>query len=69
MKFKALAKNETDFHAWVKKVRESEKVLDASTYESLGVKSKDHPVEYYSQVNPLMFNRIIEKYTGPQNGE
>ncbi|GAA6138811.1 hypothetical protein NBRC116583_25580 [Arenicella sp. 4NH20-0111] len=69
MKFKALAKNDADFQAWVKKVRESGNELDASRYESLSVKTKDHPVEYYSQVNPLMFNRIIEKYTGPQNGE
>lgn len=69
MKFKALAKSDADFDTWVNEVKTSGLTLDSSTYNNLTSKSKDHPVEYYSRVNPLMFNRIIEKYTGPQNGE
>lgn len=69
MKFKALAKSDADFDTWVHEVKTSGLTLDSSTYNNLTSKSKDHPVEYYSRVNPLMFNRIIEKYTGPQNGE
>ena len=69
MKFKALAKSDAGFEAWVEQVKESGRALDREAYELLSEKTKDHPVEYYAQVNPLMFNRIIEKYTGAQNGK
>ena len=69
MKFTALAQSEEDFAGWVEKVKSSSNVLSDEAYQTLSVKTKDHPVEHYSSVNPLMFNRIIEKYTGEQNGE
>ena len=69
MKFKAHVKTEAEFEQWIADVKRADTPLSEQAYELLSVKSKDHPVEYYSTVNPLMFNRIIEKYTGEQNGE
>jgi len=69
MKFKAHAMNDGDFESWIANVKASPNVLSKDAYSKLVVKTKDHPVEHYSSVNPLMFNRIIEKYTGEQNGQ
>ena len=69
MKFTTLAKNDADFTQWVSEVKASGNLLSNDAYQALTIKSKDHPVEYYSLNNPLMFNQIIEKYTGAQNGE
>jgi len=69
MKFKAHALSEEKFADWVASVKSAPDTLTKEAYQQLAVKTKDHPVEYYSSVNPLMFNRIIEKYTGEQNGQ
>lgn len=69
MKFQALAKDEIGFSTWVDTVKKSDRSLSQKAYNELSVKTKDHPVEYFSQVSPLMFNQIIEKYTGVQNGQ
>ncbi|MGB1309829.1 MAG: ubiquinol oxidase subunit II [Leucothrix sp.] len=69
MKFIAHAKSEQDFASWVSQVKSSPNTLSADAYKKLSVKTKDHSIEHYSSVNPLMFNRIIEKYTGAQNGQ
>jgi len=69
MKFKAHSKTEQDFNQWVNKVKASPTTLSPDVYKKLSEKSKDNQVTYYSSVNPLMFNRIIEKYTGVQNGQ
>ena len=69
MKFVASVKNESDFNAWVDSIKSAPQRLDKDAYAGLTVKTKDHPIEHYSEVNPLLFNRIIEKYTGAQNGE
>ena len=68
MKFKALAKSDADFDQWVSDIKALQSPLDQETYSQLSDKTKDHPVEHYSSVHPLMFNRIIEKYTGKQDG-
>ncbi len=69
MKFLAHAKTEQDFESWVSKVKTAPTALSADVYKKLTVKTKDHKIEHYSSVNPLMFNRIIERYTGAQNGQ
>ena len=69
MKFKAHSKTEQDFNQCVNKVKASPTTLSPEVYKKLSVRSKDNQVTYYSSVNPLMFNRIIEKYTGVQNGQ
>lgn len=68
MKFKALAKSDSDFEQWVATIKASEASLNNESYSQLSIKTKDHPIEHYSSVHPLMFNRIIEKYTGKQDG-
>ena len=69
MKFKTHAVDDNGFDAWVAKVKSSGQVLSKASYEALAVKTKDHAVEYYADVDPLHFKKTIEKYTGVQNGE
>lgn len=69
MKFNALAVEETGFEQWLDKVRQSPETLGPEQYKALLEKSRDHQVEYFAAVNPLLFNQIIEKYTGVQNGQ
>lgn len=68
MNFDAIVGTEQDFDAWVAKVKAEGNVLDKPTYDALLEKSRNHPVEYFSSVNPLLFKNIIEKYTGVQDG-
>ncbi len=67
MKFKTHAVSNEDFAAWKSKVKQSGAALDKAQYKELQHKTKSHPIEYYSKVNPLMFNEIVEHYTGKQN--
>jgi len=69
MKFKAHAMEPADFDAWLQQVKAAPEALTDERYLELKAKSKDHPVEYFSAVNPLKFTHIIEQYTGPQNGQ
>lgn len=69
MKFDAISLSEQGFSDWVNDVKSSPNTLTKEAYQALTIKTKDHPVEKYSSVNPLMFNRIIERYTGVQNGQ
>lgn len=69
MKFKTHAVNQQGFEDWINKVKESDQVLDVETYQALSEKSKDNPVEYFADVDPLHFKKTIEKYTGVQNGK
>jgi len=69
MKFDTHSYSQSDFNNWVAKVKSAPNTLTKEAYLKLTDKTKDHPVEHYSSVNPLMFNRIIERYTGVQNGQ
>lgn len=40
--------------------------LDDAQFARLSVKTRKHPVEYFSGTDPLLFKRLIEKYTGVQ---
>ena len=66
MKFKTHVVNNGDFDSWVNKVKSVNRTLTPAVYNKLAAKTKDHPVEHYSTINPLTFNYIVEKYTGPQ---
>ena len=69
MKFTATVVNDdAEFDQWVAQVRRSPEVLNDQRYAQLKHKTKDHPVEYFSMADPLMFNTIIQGYTGIQNG-
>lgn len=69
MKFDAIAKQSDDFEQWIKHIRENSAALTDARYRSLSEKSKDHPVEYFSPVNPLLFNDIILRYAAFRNGK
>lgn len=64
MRFAVHSVNDTDYKAWVNKVKSSRKVFDQNTYQRLrGKQTKDHPVEYFADViDNDQFNTIIRKY-------
>ncbi|PCJ32008.1 MAG: ubiquinol oxidase subunit II [Gammaproteobacteria bacterium] len=68
MRFIAKATSEEDYQAWLAKVRASNSELTEDGYQSLTEDSRDHPVEYFSSVDPLQYKNIIESFTGVQNG-
>ena len=67
MKFTAKAKTDTAFNQWVSEIKALDKPLDDATFESLREKSRDVQPIYFSSVNPLLFNEIIETYAGGLN--
>lgn len=67
MKFAVHATDQAGFDAWVAKVKDSPKTLTDESLHQLQIKSKDHPVEYFSTVSDQQFKELIEKYTGVQN--
>jgi cytochrome o ubiquinol oxidase subunit 2 len=62
MKFRAIATSGADFDAWVKQVRASSKQLDSDVYHDVAAPSEKQPVQYFSHVDPALFNNIIAKY-------
>ena len=59
-----MATSPDEFNAWVAKVKQSPDKLDAAGYQALAVRSRGHPVTYYSAVAPNLFDIIIAKYRG-----
>jgi cytochrome o ubiquinol oxidase subunit 2 len=62
MKFRAVAASNEDFDAWVKEVKASPEQLDANVYGGVSAPSEKAPVQYFSRVDPALFNNIIAKY-------
>jgi len=56
------ATTEADFAAWIARVKQSPKTLDAATYAALAKPSGSVPITYYSAYEPDLFNKIIQKY-------
>ncbi|PID54910.1 MAG: ubiquinol oxidase subunit II [Gammaproteobacteria bacterium] len=69
MRFKTHVTSEAEYQQWVKKVKAAPQALDDASFARLTEKSRDNPVEYFSNANPLFFKNIIESFTGVQNGE
>lgn len=76
MRFNVLAKDQAGYESWVANVKNSGQVLDDATYEKLAEKSRENPVEYFANPNPLRFKDIIEENIGlnqakpqPKHGE
>ncbi len=65
MTFTATATSVDGFNAWVNEVKQSQHTLDKATYNVLRQKSIAHPVEYFSTVEPNMFQQIVDKYMMP----
>jgi cytochrome o ubiquinol oxidase subunit II len=62
MKFRTLATSQQDFDAWVQKVKASQTQLSMDQYATVATPSEKAPVEYFSTVDPKLFNNIIAKY-------
>jgi cytochrome o ubiquinol oxidase subunit II len=62
MKFRTLATNQQDFDAWVQKVKASSTQLSMDKYAQVAQPSEKVPVQYFSTVDPKLFNNIIAKY-------
>ena len=59
MKFKAVALSEHEFEAWVAKVKQSSKRLTSDVYSVLATPSEKNPIEYFSFVDPELFQHIL----------
>ncbi|MBO9405798.1 ubiquinol oxidase subunit II [Shimia sp. R9_1] len=64
MRFDFHALDETDFDAWVEKVREAPQALDQDAYVALEPQSTDHPVTYYSSVEAGIWDKILNMCAG-----
>jgi cytochrome o ubiquinol oxidase subunit II len=62
MKFRTIASNQQDFDAWVQKVKASSTQLSMDKYAQVATPSEKVPVQYFSTVDPKLFNNIIAKY-------
>ena len=62
MKFRTIATNQQDFDAWVQKVKASSTQLSMDKYAQVAQPSEKVPVQYFSTVDPKLFNNIIAKY-------
>lgn len=69
MRFSVHSLPDAGFDKWVAKVKASPKALDEPTLAKLEERSRDNPVEYYGQINPLQFKEIIEKFNPQTKGE
>ncbi|MGK2889595.1 MAG: cytochrome o ubiquinol oxidase subunit II [Candidatus Malihini olakiniferum] len=65
MKFKAIATpNKQEFDQWVATVRASRKTLNSmEEFNALAKPSEFHPVEYFSSLQPGLFENLIRKFT------
>lgn len=63
MIFEARATSRQDFDAWVEKVQGSSDTLAfPDGYQALAEPSVDHPVEYFSNVSPNLYGKIIQSF-------
>lgn len=62
MKFRALALSQSDFDAWVSKVKHAPEDLNMNVYAGVARPSEKVAVRYFSTVDPKLFNNIVGKY-------
>lgn len=67
MTFKATAGSEKEFTDWIASVKKSPKALDQQSYLELSKQSTNHPVEYFSTVQPNFLHNIIQQTQQPIN--
>lgn len=67
MQFVAKASSQSDFRLWINKVKQSPQVLDMSQYNKLAKTSSLNPVAYYSGGENKLYDKVIEKYIGPDS--
>ncbi|MCX8514107.1 MAG: ubiquinol oxidase subunit II [Burkholderiales bacterium] len=65
MVFSANAVSNDAFNSWLDYVRQSPNKLDGDTYNKLAQPSEDAPVEFFSSVQPHLFQNIMMKFMMP----
>ena len=68
MRFKAKVTTEQDYQDWLAKVKSANSAIYSEKHELFVHDSRDYPVTYFSDVNPLLYKDIIESLTVVQNG-
>lgn len=67
MRFIARAGSKSEYDSWITQTKESQRPLNMATYNQLAEPTEDNPVEYFSPVEPDLYNKIIDKFL-PQGG-
>lgn len=62
MHFDAIATDTEGFNTWVRKVRQTNTLLDHAHFQSLEMPSHHTPVQYFAQITPGLFNDVLMKY-------
>ncbi len=65
MTFTAKSAWQSDFEEWVALVKRSPLKLTEPVYNELVKPSLNHPIQYYSDVDSGLFNKIVMKYMHP----
>ena len=68
MVFKATAGSQEEFDAWVAKVKASPNKLGLDNYADLAKPSTKDPVKYFSNVEPVLFTAVLDKYMDKSSG-
>jgi cytochrome o ubiquinol oxidase subunit 2 len=68
MKFTATAASQSDFDAWVAKVKASPNKLGLDNYNELAKQSQKDPVKYFSAVEPVLYAAVLDKYMDKSSG-
>ena len=61
MKFAYKGVTQADFDTWVKEMKTGTEVLDRADYMVLEKPTAKEPVRHYAQVEPALFNRILNR--------
>ena len=64
MKFDTIAVPDAKFAAWLANARRSPATLTADDYQKYAAPEEKAPVQYFSAVQPHLFDDIIAKYMG-----
>ncbi|MEJ2041305.1 MAG: ubiquinol oxidase subunit II [Desulfosarcinaceae bacterium] len=62
MHFKAIALSREEFADWLQKIKQSPDALDLQRYETLARPDTDHPVMFFSSVQPGLFDHILRQF-------
>jgi cytochrome o ubiquinol oxidase subunit 2 len=66
MKFDTVVVSEKNYSDWVTTTKSASSTLDITRYKALSQKSKNNKVEYFSTVEPQLFDAIIMKFMSPE---
>ena len=68
MKFTAHAGTQAEFDAWVAKVKASSGKLGLDNYNEVAKPSEKDPVKYFSNVDPVLYAAVLDKYMDKSSG-